>query len=118
MGWARVDDGFHDHPKADSLSLAAVGLWTLNLTWAARHRRTAGIPGFIPEARVRKLAGRHTAALVAELTTPPPEKECGLWEVVDGGYLIHDFADYLPKARDPVEAAANARAAAAKRWGT
>lgn len=117
MGWARLDDTFHDHPKVDPLSLAAVGLWTLNFTWAHRHRRTAAVPGFIPEARVRKQAGRQYTALVTELTTPPPGKEHGMWEAVDGGFIIHDFSHYLPKARDPVEAAANARAAAAARWG-
>lgn len=118
MPWARLDDDFHDHPKVDPLSLAAVGLWTLNFTWAHRHRRDAALPGFIPEARVRKQAGRAFNALATELTTPPPGKKFGLWEPVEGGYLIHNFERYLPKARDPEEAAANARAAAAKRWGT
>jgi hypothetical protein len=35
MSWAHIDDGFHDHPKVDGLDLAAIGLWTVTLTWAA-----------------------------------------------------------------------------------
>lgn len=116
MAWGRMDDGFHDHPKVEGLSLAAVGLWTLNYTWAHRHRRDAAIPGFIPDARVRKLAGSRAKALATELTTPPPGKKHGLWEPVEGGYMIHDFADYLPR-RDPTEAAESGRKGAARRWG-
>lgn len=114
MPWARLDDGFHDHPKVDGLSLAAVGLYTLCLTWAHRHRKTAVLVGHISEARVRKVAGTQGRKLADELVV------AGLWEIESGlgGYVIHDFTDYLPKDRDPEEASANARAAAAKRWGT
>jgi hypothetical protein len=116
MSWGRLDDGFHDHPKVEELSLAAVGLWTLCLSRALRHRRTDAVPGFVPEARVRKLAGRQTKALATELTTPPPGKKFGLWEPVEGGWIIHDFSDYLPKGRDPEEAAESGRKGAAAKW--
>lgn len=116
MGWARLDDGFHDHPKVDSLSLAAVGLFTLTLTWAHRHRKTAPAPGFVPTGRAAKLAGKQAGALAAELTTPMPGKDHGLWEPVDGGWLIHDFEDYLPKERDPDERKQAGRKGAARRW--
>lgn len=112
MGWARIDDSFHDHPKVDDISLAAVGVWTLCLTWAHRHRRTASAPGHVPEARVRKVAGNRAKAIAAELV------DAGLWESANGlgGYLIHDFADYLPK-RDPAEASESGKRGAEKRWG-
>lgn len=116
MAWARMDDDFHDHPKVEGLSLAAIGLWTVNLTWAYRHRRTAAIVGFIPEARVRKLAGRHYDLLTRELMTPPPGKEHGLWEPAEGGFIIHNFSRYLPKPRDPEEASASGKKGADKRW--
>lgn len=116
MAWARMDDDFHDHPKVEGLSLAAIGLWTVNLTWAYRHRRTAAIVGFIPEARVRKLAGRHYETLTRELTTAPPGKKHGLWEPAEGGFIIHNFARYLPKPRDPQEASNSGRKGAAARW--
>ena len=112
MAWARLDDGFHDHPKVDGLSLAAVGLYTLCLTWAHRHRRTAAVQGHITEARVRKLAGRQADTLAAELVT------AGLWETHTDpdGFLIHDFADYLPKQRDPAELREAGRKGAASKW--
>lgn len=112
MPWARLDDGFHDHPKVDGLSLAAVGLYTLCLTWAHRHRKTAVLPGHITEARVSKLAGRDARKLSTELLA------CGLWEPENGlgGYVIHDFADYLPKERDPEERREAGRRGATKRW--
>lgn len=118
MPWAKLDDGFHDHPKVDGLSLGAVGLWTLCFTWANRHRRTAAIPGYLPEQRVKRLSGRQFTVLTNELVTPPPGKQYGLWEVMEGGFLFHNFEQGLPKERDPAEATANARRAAAKRWGT
>lgn len=97
MAWARLDDNFHDHPKVDGLSLASVGLYTLCLTWAHRHRRTAPVPGFIPSTRVRKLAGAKTKRLSDELV------KAGLWHTDPDGFVIHDFGDYLPKERDPDE---------------
>lgn len=112
MAWARLDDGFHDHPKVDGLSLAAVGLYTLCLTWAHRHRRTANVPGYIPESRVRKLAGSKTKRLADELV------KAGLWHTDPGGYVIHDFSDYLPKERDPDERREAGRKGARVRWLT
>jgi hypothetical protein len=112
MAWARLDDGFHDHPKVDGLSLAAVGLYTLCLTWAHRHRKTAAVQGHITDARVAKVAGKQGAKLAGELVTS------GLWEIEEnlGGFVIHDFADYLPKERDPDERREAGRRGAKKRW--
>jgi hypothetical protein len=116
MAWGRMDDTFHDHPKVEELSLAAVGLWTKCLTVALRHVDTAPRKGFVSEKTVRAFAGGRTKALVAELVTPIPGKTTGLWERVDGGYLIHDFTDYLPKKRDPSEASKAGKKGAAARW--
>lgn len=112
MAWARLDDGFHDHPKVDGLTLAAVGLYTLCLTWAHRHRKGAILPGHITSARVNKLAGKDADRLSTELMA------AGLWESEHGlgGWLIHDFADYLPKERDPDERREAGRKGAAAKW--
>lgn len=113
MPWARLDDNFHDHPKVDGLSLAAVGLYTLCLTWAHRHRKTAALPGHVSIARVRKVAPKNALKLALELT------QSGLWEDAPntlGGYVIHDFNEYLPKERDPEERAQAGRKGALKRW--
>lgn len=115
MAWARMDDGFHDHPKVDGLSLAAVGLWTLCFTWCNRHLGSDRLPpGFVPASRVKKLAGgRYVHELV----------DAGLWEVAEGGWLFHDFTDYLPASKAPATASEVAaarseagRRGARKRW--
>lgn len=53
MAWFKVDDGFHDHPKVDDLSLEATGLWLLCATWSSRHLTD----GVVPVSRIRKLGG-------------------------------------------------------------
>jgi hypothetical protein len=97
VGWARLDDSFADNPKIVALmdeedGLAAIGLWTVCLTWA--HRNTRGgrgkVPGLIPAGLLRRYcgaAGRQLADLLVLY---------GLWEMTDnGGWIIHDFDKYL-----------------------
>ncbi|HEX4432810.1 MAG TPA: hypothetical protein VHZ96_26290 [Frankiaceae bacterium] len=110
-----MDDSMHDHPKVEHLSLAALGLWTKCWSKALRQCKTAPVPGFVSEATARSFAGPQTKRLAAELSTPIPGKKFGLWEPVEGGWMIHDFADYLPKQRDPEEAAESGRKGAQAR---
>ncbi len=109
MSWVRLDDGLDDHPKFVGLPLDAVGLWTVCLTWAHRGGRSKGeAPGFIPAALPARYGAteRQTAAL----------ESAQLWEPVDGGWQIHDFASYCaPEGRR--EEIAEARAAAGSRGG-
>jgi len=115
MAWGRMDDGFHDHPKVEALSLDAVGLWSLCWSYANRHRKTSPVLGFISEGRARGeamkrgVSPRRFDVLVRMLTAPLPGGKYGMWEAVEGGWLIHDYEDYLPKQRDPEELAESAR---------
>lgn len=118
MAWARLDDGFGDHPKVldliDTLpeleGAAAIGLWTLALAYAHRTMRVAKVPGYIPRSFARRSAlvppriGDHLVAV-------------GLWEEADGGWLIHDFDDYLPSEELKAKRAEAGRRGAAARWG-
>lgn len=82
MPWGRLDDGLYDHPKLDALGrqrLAAVGLWTLAISWCNR-RLTDGL---VPAERIRLLGG--TPALAELLVT------AGLFDRTETGYAIHDF---------------------------
>lgn len=116
MAWARMDDGFHDHPKVGGLTLGAVGLWTLCFTWCNRHLGADDLPpGFVPTHQPKRFGG--TTRQVAELVA------AGLWETTDGGWVFHDFEDYLPESRRPssmadVSAARSeaGKKGAAKRW--
>ena len=136
MGWARIDDGFHDHPKVIGLSLEAVGLWTKCLTWARRHSTSP--PGYIPDALPKTYAGRRAKIITGELV------DAGLWDIFDGsgeltptllklspsklqrtpGWVIHDYEDYLSAAErtETASAVSKSRSEAGRRgararWG-
>lgn len=118
MGWARMDDGFDDHPKVLALldedaGPAAVGLWTLCFAYANRVTRRPGkTPGLVPSSLPRRYcgpAGRELAALLVQV---------GLWEEHPDGWMFHDFTDYLPGAETSAKRAEAGRRGAAARWGS
>lgn len=89
MGWARIDDGLHSHPKAYRVSLPALGLWTIALSYAAHYETD----GFIEDGWLRSVAARHGSrgrALVHELV------DAGFLEPAEGGFDLHDYLDYNP----------------------
>lgn len=119
MGWGRIDDEFDEHPKVlavlDENDVAeaalAIALWTLCLTWAHRNTRKRGkTPGLIPSGLPRRYFGGEARRGVDVLI------KHRLWDVTDGGWLIHDFADYLPSEKTREERAAAGRKGAAARW--
>jgi len=117
MAWARLDDGFGDHQKVldliDTLpeleGAAAIGLWTLALAYAHGTMRLAKTPGFIPRSFARSRA-RVPAQIGDRLVA------VGLWETADGGWLIHDFDDYLPSEELRAKRAEAGRRGARARW--
>lgn len=117
MGWARIDDAFDDHEKVLALldleeGAAALGLWTLCLTWAHRNTRKKGkTPGLLPTTLPRRFLGPRGRELAAILV------EVRLWDVVDDGWMIHDFAEYLPDKEVSAARSAAGRKGAAARWG-
>lgn len=109
MTYGRIDDKLHSHPKVIALGthmLAAVGLGTLAQSWS----NDALTDGFIPAAQVPRLAGRSVGPLVKALVT------AGLWEVVEGGYHIHDWTDWN-LTRSKVDALRTSRAEAGSLGG-
>jgi hypothetical protein len=100
VSWARLDDGWHDHPKVIAAGLEAAGLWAMCLTWAYKNRRNSPTPGVVPVAAVERFCQGSAKAkrLGARLV------EVGLFdELTPAGWPIHDFAHYLPKY-DPEQA--------------
>jgi hypothetical protein len=79
---ARLDTGWHAHPKVLGLGLAAMGLYA----WSISYCDHALSDGFIPEGAWPSLPG--VKAAVAKLAN------AGLWEVCEGGYRLHDYLDY------------------------
>lgn len=104
MPWFRVDDGFHSHPKRLSVSLAAVGLWTVAGSWSSAHLTDGVVPDNVlpllsPDAP--KLAGELVAA--------------GLWKRRKGGYQFHDWSSRNP-SKQAVENERKSNAERQKRW--
>lgn len=84
MTWARIDDTFHHHPKPMSVSLSALGLFALGLSYAADN----GTRGQLPEKWVLgRIVGDDQSA-------PQQLVEAGLWRRTESGYEIHDYHDY------------------------
>lgn len=118
MPWARIDDAFDDHPKVLAVleheqGGAAIGLWTLCLTWAHRNTLKRGkTPGLISASLPRRYLGPGARDMAALLV-----KE-GLWEpLAEGdGWMIHDFELYLPTAQTSQARSEAGRKGAANRW--
>jgi hypothetical protein len=87
MPWAKIDDGFTDHPKVVAAGPLASWLFVCGLTYSARLLTD----GFIPTGQVRKLADVDGAMELAERLVT-----VGLWERCEGGFRIHDYLDYNP----------------------
>jgi hypothetical protein len=95
MAWAKLDDGFHAHPKVQRVGLAAVGLHVITISHCSRYL-TDGLVG--PEL-VRQVAQRQAAKLTRDLVA------AGLWERDGGeGWTVHDYLDYNPSRAHVVEA--------------
>ncbi len=117
MTWVKLDDHFDEHPKIQAVGPLGIALWTVGIAYCNRNMTD----GFIPWSAARKLLsweflgpedekGRPvyqvavscgmagddvTCAFVIDLLL-----EAGLWEEVDGGYLIHDYLDFQPSKAD------------------
>lgn len=91
MAWFKVDDGFPDHPKALAAGEDTWPLWMAGGCYCSRQLTD----GFIPEGALSRLStSRNRAALAGRLVA------AGLWERVDGGWLMHDFNRYNPTRED------------------
>jgi general stress protein YciG len=85
MPWARVDDGWWCHPKVMGLDLASRGLWISAMSWSCAQRRDIVPSGFLGMVGAKQTEAN---ALV----------DAGLWHPVEGGWQIHDWADYQDRS--------------------
>ena len=104
MRWFRVDDGFHSHPTRLSVSLAAVGLWSVAGSWSSHHLTD----GFVPDNFLESLTA-DWPMLAGELVA------AGLWKRRRGGYQFHNWADYQP-SKQAVENERRNNAERQRRW--
>lgn len=118
--YIQIEVGFYEHEKFlallddfdDAEAWAAVGVWTALCTWARARVDPDNLAaaGFIPRAMVRRLAGELGDRAAQRLAV------VGLLDPVEGGWMIHDYAE-----RQHLDAyaaqVANGRRGAAKRYG-
>ena len=77
MSWARLDDGFPDHPRVKPLSDKAFRAHVTALCYVARYRTNGHVP--------------------MELATPATARELatnGIWMPDTDGWRIRDWRDY------------------------
>lgn len=86
MPFGFVDDKLHSHIKWISATKGARALWTSALSWCMDHLTD----GFVPKEVLRRLDG--TPGEARSLVS------VGLWEVAEGGWQFHDWADRNPDA--------------------
>jgi hypothetical protein len=104
VSWVKIDDGAPDHPKQLAAGAEACWLWVCGLAYCNRQTKRNG---FIPEQKVIALFPCRNAQKLADRLV-----EVGLWEAVEGGYLVHDYAEFQPS-----ENLRAARAAAGRTGG-
>jgi hypothetical protein len=106
MTWARLDDGFPEHPKVIGLSDRAIRLWLTALCYCARNLTD----GLVTEIALKNVARSSNLSRPNSVATALVD--AGLWERTDdenGGYLIHDYLKYNPSKVDVERERAAAR---------
>ena len=102
--WLKIDDRIVDHPKMFAAArhlgrrghARAFGVYMAGLCYANGHLTD----GYLAESVVQSFKIDRTPTEVAAVLAFP---EVGLWEVVAGGWRIHDYHQFNPKASDVKE---------------
>jgi hypothetical protein len=108
MDWVRLDAGFTTHPKLAKVGPVGGWVYVEGMCYAGQHRTN----GFIPAAAIPRLLSCLVGVAVVEDSrrsgklrrTKPAELidwpgrlvAAGLWEVVEGGYQIHNYLHRNP----------------------
>jgi len=112
--WVKLDDGFTEHPKI--ARVGAVGAWLQIQALCYANRNLTD--GFIPDGIARSFLSRGVTRLehrdqgtlvwtlgehngMQGLDLPDVDwlalmVDARLWEIVEGGYVIHDYREYQP----------------------
>ena len=130
MVWVRLDDHFDENPKIAAVGPLGIALWVTSLAYCNRNLTD----GFIPTSiAIRMLSlefehpgdgGTCTVLVGGEPSDDDPQTGsipdryyipnilvyAGLWERVENGYQIHDYAQFQPSKADVEADRASARA--------
>lgn len=93
MAWVKLDDGFPEHPKVELAGDRAAWLYVCGLAYCSRTLSN----GFIPKGRLRHLVRLPSPQKLADKLV-----EVGLWDALDNGWLVHDYAKHQ-RTKEQVE---------------
>lgn len=97
MAWVRLDDTVPHHPKHLKAGPEASWLWVCAIAYCQRQLTD----GFVPVEALSMLSScQRPDKLASHLVT------VGLFDVIDGGYRVHDYHDYNATAAEARERAA------------
>lgn len=102
MSWAKLDDQYPDHPKIVEVGPLGMALHTAAMCYCARYLTD----GFVPTAMIGRLINWEGICVISNgvsngVTNKMVTDELtrvGLFEVVEGGFKVHDYLDYNPPA--------------------
>lgn len=95
MSWVKLDDQARQHRKLLAVGPTAAWLWVCGLMYCNAQKAR---DGFIPTAAVQVLYPIPTWKKEV-----PKLVAAGLWEAIDGGFVVHDYHDYQPTAEQAAE---------------
>lgn len=109
LTWSRLDATIAtNHKTLTLLSMRGGDHAILVYLFSHGYCIAQGTDGFIPAAAIGTFHGsQKDAAMLVEV---------GFWDVVPGGWEVHDWRDYQPSSEETEKRSARARAAAAARW--
>lgn len=90
MSWLRIEGRMPQHRKIAPLSDRAFRLHITAQAWCVEEESDGLVPSGIPQTLTASPRGKALKDTIAELVAAQ------LWDVVDGGYRIHDFLEYNP----------------------
>lgn len=82
MTWVKLDDNFPSHPKVLEAGDLAAWLYVCGLCYSGNNLTD----GFIPDFALPRLTALPKPAGLADRLV-----KVGLWEVVKGGWQVHDY---------------------------
>lgn len=114
MTWVKIDDGFAQHPKVVEAGPLAMAMQVAALGYCNRELTD----GFVPRSIARTLIDCDPECGISVDANWVINRlvVCEIWEVVEGGYRIHDYLEYQP-SKEEVLALRETRADAGRRGG-
>ena len=119
MSWVKLDDQYPDHPKIVEVGPLGMALHTAATCYCARYLTD----GFVPTAMITRLINLDGISVESNgVSNSVSHKKItdqltlvGLFEIVPGGFIVHDYLKYNPHG-DHVKAEREANTKRQAEW--